>query len=515
MIRATRWAVIATSVLVAWSFLTAAPLVLPEKTQDAIAKVMPSWYPSHGPNLGLDLQGGAHLLLQVDMETAAADRLASTMDALRSDLRKEKIGYQNLRVDRAKQQIVFRLRDPAEKDKAETAIRSLGADYERSEENGQYTLVMTEPAQRTLQKQVIDQSIEIIRRRVDETGTREPVIQAQGTDRVLVQLPGVEDPGHMKKLLGTTAKLTFHLLDETAGATALSLPMLDDPTRKLPLQREALITGDRLLDSQPTMDQTGPAVSFRFDAIGSRKFCEISTNNIGKPFAIVLDGAIISAPTIQGAICGGSGVINGGFTVQQASDLSVLLRAGALPAPLKIIEERTIGPSLGSDSIKSGVTAGWVTFGLVLAFLLPTYLAFGLIAAAALVCNIVLLFAVTMAFGATLTLPGIAGIILTIGIAVDSNVIMFERIRDELRLGKSPMASVDVGFSRAQVTIIDANLTTLVAAIIMYIFGSGPIKGFAVTLSFGIFTTVFAACFVTKYLILWYLKTFKPKTVEL
>lgn len=515
MIRASRWAVIATIIAVVLCFVTAAPLVLPKAAQEALAKHTPSWYPAHGPNLGLDLQGGAHLLLQVDMDTALHDRLASTMDALRSDLRSDKIQYRNLRVDRANKRITFALADDADASKAEKRLQALGDDISYNKENGVYAIALTDAGIRKLQSQTIQQSIEIIRRRIDETGTREPVIQAQGADRVLVQLPGVSDPSRMKQILGTTAKLTFHLLDEHASATSLTLPLLEDATKKLSLQREALITGDRLADAQPTYDQSGPAVSFRFDALGARKFCEVSTNNVGRPFAIVLDNQVISAPTIQEAICGGQGIIHGGFTVQQANDLAILLRAGALPAPLEIIEERTIGPSLGSDSIKSGVTAGWATFALVLLFLLPTYVIFGAIASVALVINIVSLFALTMLLGATLTLPGIAGIILTIGMAVDSNVIMFERMRDELRAGKSVMAAIDTGFSRAMVAIIDANLTTLVAAIIMYALGSGPIKGFAVTLSFGIVTTVFSANVVTKYLILWYLKTFKPKTVAL
>lgn len=513
MIRVRRWAVIATVIVAVWGILTALPVVLPKDVQTKIAAHMPSWYPAHGPNLGLDLQGGAHLLLEVDMDTAVNDRLASQRDALRADLRKEKIAYQNLRVDKKTQSLIFRLRDTADGQQVDRAIRRLGDGITAANENGVYTLTMTDQAKTALARQVVGQSIEIIRRRIDDTGTREPVIQAQGSNRVLVQLPGVSDPTRMKEILGTTAKLTFHLLSDSANA--LTLPMMEDPTQKLPLNREPLLTGDRLADAQATMDQQGPAVSFRFDAMGSRRFCEISTANVGQPFAIVLDNEIISAPRIREAICGGQGVINGGFTVQQASDLAVLLRAGALPAPMKIIEERTIGPSLGSDSISSGITAGWVTFLLVLCFLLPTYLYFGFIAALALILNIVMLFAIMMAFGATLTLPGIAGIILTIGMGVDSNVLIFERIREEMKSGKSIFAAIDIGFSRAQEAILDANLTTLVAAIIMYSLGSGPVKGFAVTLSFGIFTTIFAACFVTKYMIVWYMKTFKPKELSL
>ncbi len=515
MIRTRRWAVILTVIVVLWGFLTAMPVVLPQNVQDKLAASMPSWYPAHGPNLGLDLQGGAHLLLEVDMDTAVADRMASQRDALRSDLRGKKIAYQNLRVDKKDQSILFRLRDTKDATEAERAIRRLGDGITFTNDKGVYTIIMTDQAKIALSRQVVSQSIEIIRRRIDDTGTREPVIQAQGSNRVLVQLPGVDDPTRMKELLGTTAKLTFHLLDREATATTLSLPMMEDAEQKLNVNREALLTGDRLADAQATMDQQGPAVSFRFDAMGAHRFCEISTANVGQPFAIVLDNEIISAPVIREKICGGQGVINGGFTVQQANDLAVLLRAGALPAPMKIIEERTIGPSLGSDSISSGVTAGWVTFALVLCFLIPTYLYFGFIAAAALVVNIVMLFAAMMAFGATLTLPGIAGIILTIGMGVDSNVLIFERIREEMQSGKSILAAIDVGFSRAQEAILDANLTTLVAAIIMYSLGSGPVKGFAVTLSFGIFTTIFAACIVTKYLILWYLKTFKPKQLSL
>ncbi len=513
MLRVNRWAAITTFAIVLWALLMALPLLLPQNTRDNIASVVP-FFPSQGVKLGLDLQGGAHLLLEADMDTALNDRLNSDLDAIRADLRKEKIRYQNLRVDKADKTITFRLRDGDGDEKpVKQIVRNLGVNMDYTVDNGIYKIFLTDQATKALARQVIEQSIEIIRRRVDSTGTNEPVIQAQGNNRVLVQLPGVSDPTRMKEILGTTAKMSFHLLDD--GATALTLPFLDDPENKLSITRRPLLTGERLVDAAATYDQTGPAVSFRFDAVGSRKFCEISTENTGRPFAIVLDNEIISAPNIREPICGGSGVINGGFSVSEANDLAILLRAGALPAPLNIIEERTIGPSLGSDSIVSGVKAGYVAMILVILFLIPTYFYFGLISSAALLINVAMIFALTMTFSATLTLPGIAGIILTIGMAVDANVLIFERIREELQLGKSVNAAVDVGFARAKSAIFDANITTLVASLIMFSLGAGPIKGFAVTLSFGIITTIFSATFITKYLIIFYLKKFKPKELDL
>ncbi len=514
MLRVNRWAAITTAIIIIWALFTAFPLVLSKDAREAYHTAMPSWFPTNTVKLGLDLQGGAHLLLEADMDSAMNDRLASNLDALRSDLRDKKIRYQQLRVDKADKAITFRLRDPDGDEKAtKQIIYALGDGVEYSVDNGVYKVFMTDQATKALARQVIEQSIEIIRRRVDSTGTNEPVIQAQGNNRVLVQLPGVSDPSRMKEILGTTAKMSFHLLDDSA--TSLTLPFLNEPDQKLSLTRTPLLTGEHLTDAAATYDQTGPAVSFRFDAIGSRKFCEISTENTGRPFAIVLDNEIISAPNIREPICGGSGVINGGFTVSEANDLAILLRAGALPAPLEIIEERTIGPSLGSDSIVSGVKAGYVAMVLIVLFLIPTYLYFGVLSSIALAINVMMIFALTIMFGATLTLPGIAGIILTIGMAVDANVLIFERIREEVQLGKSVKAAIDVGFQRAKSAIFDANITTLVAALIMFSLGSGPIKGFAVTLSFGIITTIFSASFITKYLIILYIKKFNPKKLDL
>ena len=377
----------------------------------------------------------------------------------------------------------------------------------------------------------VQQSIEIVRRRVDETGTREPTIQRQGDDRILVQLPGLDDPERIKRLLGKTAKMTFHLIDnrnsvEAAkagrmppGSRLLSSDDVDSngQSRMYLIRKRIMVSGDTLIDSQPSTDgrTNEPVVTFRFDTAGAKRFGLATSKNVGKLFAIVLDGKVISAPVIREPILGGSGQISGSFTFQSAQDLALLLRAGALPAPLTILEERSVGPGLGADSIAAGKIASILGMIAVLVFMAAAYGLFGFMADVALVVNMVLILGVLSFLQATLTLPGIAGIVLTIGMAVDANVLVFERIREEVRSGRTPISAVDTGYSRAFTTIMDANLTTLIAALLLYVFGSGPVRGFAVTLSIGIVTSMFTAIMLTRLLVVTWLRRTKPKVLLL
>ena len=349
---------------------------------------------------------------------------------------------------------------------------------------------------------------------MDETGTNEPVIQRQGDERVLVQLPGLDDPERIKNLLGKTAKLGFHLTDERAtrtgrgGATALVLPMLDNPGQELGIKRRAMITGEMLTNASTQFANGMPVVSFQLDARGADRFCRLSRDNVGQPFAIVLDNEVISAPVLREPICGGAGQISGGVSVAEANDLALLLRAGALPAPLTIAEERSIGPSLGADSIEAGKMAALVGLAVVVVFMVFSYGTFGIISVLALMFNMILVFGILSSLQATLTLPGIAGIVLTIGMAVDANILIFERIREEYLSGRTILSSIQAGFDNAFSTIVDANITGLIAAVLLFSFGTGPIKGFAVTLMIGIATTMFTAIMVTRlFLHLWARKT--------
>jgi protein-export membrane protein SecD len=390
--------------------------------------------------------------------------------------------------------------------------------------DGRVEIRLAESLADELQTSAVAQSLEIVRRRIDEVGTREPTIQRQGQNRILVQVPGEKDPDSIKRLLGQTAKLTFHLVDmETSPEQALAgnlppgsvlLPS-DDGDRtggamQYVVRKRVEVSGESLVDAQPTYYQNQPVVSFRFDSVGGRKFGNITRDHVGELLAIVLDDRVISAPRIDEPILGGSGIIRGSFTVQEANELAVLLRAGALPAPLEIVEERTVGPDLGADSIQAGKVAGVVAFIVVTAFMAIYYGFFGLIADVALVINLLLMVAALSVLQATLTLPGIAGIVLTMGMAVDSNVLIYERIREEARIGRTPIAAVDAGFREALRAIVDANLTTLIAAVLLYAFGSGPVRGFAVTLGIGIVTTMFTAITATRLMVATWLWRTRP-----
>ncbi len=524
MLYIARWKITLSLVLCALGLLYAAPNVVGPQTQSWLEAHMPSILPSKAMNLGLDLRGGSHLLLQVDMNTALADRMNALTDEARRALREANVGYKDLGA--TGNNLTLTLRDAGQRDAANTALKKIeqGVDVAITTD-GKVTVSMNEARLRDFKTKALDQSMEIIRRRVDETGTREPSIQRQGDDRILVQLPGVDDPTRMKRLIGQTAKLNFRFVDSTTpNAVAGSVPAAGaellqdttDPKNYWNVSRRVIVGGDTLTDAQPSFDQTGrPVVSFKFDNIGGRRFGDATRDKVGKLFAIVLDDKVISAPVIREPILGGSGQISGNFTVQGAQDLALLLRAGALPAPLTVLEERTVGPGLGADSIKAGAYACIGGLVLVIIFMLVIYGRFGVYANIALLFNMVFIVALLSLLQATLTLPGIAGIVLTMGMAVDANVLVFERMREEARHGKSVVAAVDAGYARALSAIIDANVTTLIAAFLLYLFGTGPVKGFAVTLSIGIITSLFSALLLTRILIAYWIKQKRPKVLPI
>lgn len=520
MVNIEKWKIILILLICLLAPIYALPNVL---SADVLAK-MPSWVPHKTVNLGLDLQGGSHLLLKVEMDEVIAERIDSTAASTRSLLRKERIRPAGLR--KTRNGITFKLSETEEIKKVPSLLRrELDQGLLIDEDDGTITVEYTEQAIMEIKRSTIQQSIEIIRRRVDETGTREPTIQAQGEDRILVQLPGVENPERIKELLGRTARMTFHLVDMDVTPQQIAAGQVPSGSRVLPMadgggniaiRRRSLLSGEMLTDSQPSFDQYGESVvSFRFNSIGARKFGDITKENTGKLFAIVLDGEVVTAPRINEPITGGSGQISGNFTPQSANDLAILLRAGALPAPLTVAEERSVGPSLGADSVAAGKIASLVGLGGVLVFMLFAYGRFGFYADLALVMNMVFIIAALSLLQATLTLPGIAGIVLTIGMAVDANVLIFERIREEVAAGRSPIAAVDKGYGGAMSTIMDANLTTLIAAALLYVYGTGPVRGFAVTLTVGIVTSLFAAIYVTRLLVVFWLRRNRPDTLKI
>jgi len=475
---------------------------------------LPDWW--QPVTLGLDLQGGSHLLLEVGTEEVVAEQLTGLVEAARAELREARIRYRDLGVAQGPDGIrMVNVRIPRadERAAAEDILEDIDPQVTTVEAgaDGLFRLGYTEDALDERKISAVQQSIEIVRRRVDELGTREPTIQRQGDRRIIVQLPGVDDPERIKRLIGQTAKLTFHLVDANASVEdalrgrvppgSMLLPSAEEGGGQLVVRRRVDVSGDRLTDAQPTFQDGQPVVSFRFDTVGGRRFGNTTSENVGRQLAIVLDREVISAPVIREPILGGSGVISGSFTVQTAQDLALLLRAGALPAPLTILEERTVGPGLGADSIQAGTIASALGLVLVIVFMALAYGRYGLYADTALLLNLCLLLGALSALGATLTLPGIAGIVLTVGMAVDANVLIFERIREEARGGRSPMNAADAGFRSAFKTILDSNVTTLIAAALLFQFGSGPVRGFAVTLGIGILTSMFTAIMVTRLMV--------------
>ncbi|MCB1386137.1 MAG: protein translocase subunit SecDF [Nitratireductor sp.] len=532
MLYFSRWSTIAILLTVVAGLFLALPNLVSRETLDAL----PDWLPKDQMTLGLDLQGGSHLLMQVDRQAMIAERQKALEDDARRILREERIGYRFAKVQ-GQAGLDIRLRNPDQRELTLEKLEPLTApvnsgifgqgtirEVDLAEpEAGLIRLTINGDGVNNAMSTAVTQSIEVIRRRIDELGTTEPLVQRQGDDRILVQVPGLDDPARLKALIGTTAKLTFHLVsDEMSPADALqSRPpagtevLFEDSDPPIPylVQSRAMVNGEDLVDAQSGFDQqTGePIVTFRFNSKGGSVFGQVTSANVGRPFAIVLDDAVISAPVIRSPILGGSGQISGNFTVESANDLAVLLRAGALPAKLNIIEERTVGPGLGADSIAAGQIASIIGALGVLVFMVLAYGLLGIIADIALFANVALIVGILSYLGATLTLPGIAGIVLTMGMAVDSNVLIYERIREERRNGRNLIQSFDAGFRTAFGTILDANITTLIAAFILFYLGSGPIRGFAVTLAIGIVTTVFTAYTFTRLMMAFWVKWKRPK----
>jgi preprotein translocase subunit SecD len=493
----------------------------------------PDWAPSFLINLGLDLRGGAHLLAEVHVTDVYADRIDGLWPEVRDLLRAERQIVGNVRRMPSDDPGVLRVAI-SETDGLQHALETvrtiarpvqtlLGAgsrDLDVRLDGDEIVVTLSEAERLATDERTMRQSLEIIRRRVDEAGTREPTIQRQGADRILIQVPGIGSAAELKELIGTTARLTFHpVLNVTSdsattpGPREVIYPSMDEPGTYYILEQTPVVTGEQLVDAQPDFDQNNrPAVSFRFNPAGGRAFGLYTAENIGSPFAIVLDGEVISAPVIQAHISGGSGIITGRFTVEETTQLAVLLRSGALPAEMTFLEERTIGPELGQDSIDAGSLAAMVAGVAVLLFMVASYGFFGIIANIALILNVTMILALLSLIGATLTLPGIAGIVLTIGMAVDANVLIFERIREELRTAKGPARAIQLGYEKALSAILDANITTFITAAILFALGSGPVRGFAVTLGLGIVTSVFTALFVTRLMIVFWFERRRPKT---
>ncbi len=532
MMTVSRWKIIAVVLATIFGLLFTMPNLFPASTVAGF----PSWLPKQRLNLGLDLQGGSYLLLEVDTNALRAERLVNLAEETGNLLR-----AQNIEVADPSQTngvVGVRIADPAKVDQAANVLRrNLGAvaapgaiaEVNVNIRPGQRSEVSySEAAQAADASSAVEQSIEIIRRRIDSLGTKEPSITRQGVNRIVVQAPGESDPQRLKEVIGQTAKLTFQMVDETVSPEEIAAGRIPRRVLQVPsddgfapsylLERRVLVSGEMLTDARQAFDpQTGaPQVSFRFNGVGARRFGDATGRNIGRRFAIVLDTKVISAPTIQSAITGGSGVITGSFTPETANNLALLLRSGALPAPLNVEEQRTVSAELGADSIAAGKISTAIAFVSILGFMLLAYgFFFGGIAVLALAVNGLMIVAAMSLTQATLTLPGIAGLILTLAVAVDANVLIYERIRDEIRAGRTVISAMDAGFSRAMGTIIDANLTTLLAALLMFQFGAGPVKGFAWTLSIGVVTSVFTAVLVTQVVLAWWFRAARPKTLPI
>ncbi len=460
-------------------------------------------------NLGLDLQGGSYLLLEINSDSLVKEKIQSKVIPIKKLLKDNNINYSNFKIgeknlsfsinNEEKFDLVFYSRKDNQVNPYIDSYRSHELKYEKIN-NAQVEISFSKFGLLAINNSALKQSIEIVRRRIDDVGTKEPTILQRGEKRILVELPGLKDPERIKTLLGKTAQLNFRLVSDNNEFGTESL--ISETGEKLNISKRIIMSGENLIDAQPSIQNQNnePTVSFTLDRLGAQKFGRATTDNVGKRLAIVLDGEIVSAPNINEPITSGNGMISGNFTFQQATDLALLLRSGALPTPLLVVEERTVGPDLGEDSIKSGITSLIVGFILVILFMIYKYKIFGLIANAALIANLLMLIGTLTILEATLTLPGIAGIILTVGMAVDANVLIFERIKEELKTEKSIIHAFDSGYSRAKITVLDANITTLIAAIILFAFGSGPVKGFAITLGIGIITTLFTAYFLARHL---------------
>ena len=531
MIQLKRWKIVLVLLATIFGIAFTIPNLLPAATVAS----WPSWVPKQRLNLGLDLQGGSYLLLEVDTEALKKKQLTNLIEDVRREMQAARIPFTGL--GQAAGAVSVRITDGAAVDQAYAVLAKLAQPLASNPAAKDLTLLRgpdqtitltpVVEAQNTLAAKAVEQSIEIIRRRIDQMGTREPTIIRQGVDRIVVQAPGESDPERLRAVIGQTAQLTFQMVDDTvpleqavAGRVPPASMLLPQPSNPAEPQvlvyKRILVAGEQLVDARPSFGQNGePVVFFRFNSQGGRRFGDATTQNIGKRFAIILDDKVISAPVIQGAITGGQGQITGNFTQESANELSVLLRAGALPAPLKVEEQRTVTAELGADSVKAGAISLALGAVAIFVFIILAYGLFGLFAAVALLVNIFLLVGVMTLTQATLTLPGIAGLILTLAVAVDANVLIYERMRDEAREGAGALAAADNGFRRAQVSILDANVTTLISAGIMFQFGSGPVKGFAWTLAIGIFTSLFTALLITQVLIGWWFRATRAKTLPI
>jgi preprotein translocase subunit SecD len=535
MINITRFQLWSALIVCVLALLFAAPNFLPKST----AESLPSYVPHQQFNLGLDLQGGAYLLLEAEMKGVEADALKTVRDALRKSLRDQRVRYEELRyVPRG---VSFRAIDPAQIDSARSIAQTVARDqdsgmggmfgqrqqlYDVRADGNAITVRLTDAGLASLNQRVIEQAMEILRRRIDPEGTREVTIQRQGDTRVIVEVPGVSDTEELRRRIGTTAKMTFHLphpsilnpsetTQPPVGYTLMRGSASMGEQGWYLVQTEAELDGTHLVDAQQSFQDGLPIIQFRFDTTGARIFCRITQENLKKPFAIVLDNEVISAPVIQSAICGGSGIIQGRFTVESATRLALLLRAGALPAKFNVVEERTVGATLGADAVEAGIWACTLGFALVLLFMVGSYGFFGMISIVSLVFNLIILAATMSLLGATLTLPGIAGVVLALGMAVDANVLIYERMREEIRAGRTTLSAIDSGFSRAFTAIADSNITTIMAGILLYLFGSGPVKGFGVTLAIGIAASFFTAIMLTRTQIVYWWRWRKPKVLPI
>ncbi len=530
MLVVSKFRVIATLTVCVLGLLITIPSMLNQETYDKLPTPL-----QNGVNLGLELRGGSHLQLEVDLSSVKRERLENILDEVRKQLRKKGIRYNKLSVfEKDKRQTIsISVKEGNDIEEVKKILKKVESELEIEADGISVTARITQKSSDEFSKRIVGESIEVIRHRIDETGTKEPTILRQGTDRIVLQLPGVEDPSEVKRLLGKTAILTFHGVDETLetipakvgqkinlpkkpGVMYLPEEKGDGVVYYVPIKKQISLTGKSLEDAQVSIDsRTGlPAVSIKFDKIdGTRKIAELSAKYLHKQFAMVLDGKVLSAPVFQAVLTDGNAQITGNFTMKEATELALLLRAGSLPAPLNVVEERNVGPSLGTDSINAGKNATMCAFLFVATFMIATYGIFGLFSVVAIFMNIVLLFACLTLLGATLTLPGIAGIALTIGTAVDANVLIYERIREEVRLGIRTAMAISQGYKMALSTIVDSNLTTLIGSIVLYEFGSGPIRGFAVTLALGIVISLFTTFSLTKSLIAMYVRKNKDKEI--
>jgi protein-export membrane protein SecD len=508
--------------------LLAVPSLIPQSMRAGVFGALPSWVPKKAVALGLDLQGGVHMLLEIDQPDLIRSMVVQMRDDVRKVLRDERVSLQG-GISTLPRGVQFRIAQADDRARAAPKIRALAQPVGQQlfgptgnqtitiveQPDGQFTMTLSDLGLNERLVRVGQQAIEVIRRRLDEKGTAELSIQRQGIDRVLLQVPGVTDPEELKGRF-KPALLQFRFVAE-AGASDTEQLRSQDTRQLVTVERSIIVAGEELTDAQASFDsRTGqPIVNFRFSIKGAQKFADATTRGVGRQLAIVLDNEVISAPVVQTPITGGSGQISGQFTVEQVNSLSLLLRAGALPAKLSIIEERTVGAGLGADSIQAGLYASYLATALVAVFMIVTYGFFGVVAVIAVTFNVLMLLGLLAVVGATLTLPGIAGIVLTVGMAVDANVLIYERVREEARAGRSAISALDAGFERALSTIVDANLTTLIAAIVLFFLGSGPVRGFAVTLSLGILTTVFTAFTLSRLMIATWYRWRRPSKVEI